>query len=224
MYDINELLSIDAQTWRNAFRDMETRAKVQADSMKGPFIFHGEIDDPSEMLQYPTVTLEQVQSAGKTNWIENLDHEFFAVGDATMEELFDADKVLHSRIETEPSEYDLLASIEAKIRYRVEHQHITERQAKELVGYECEESLFKNTYIFEVSETFDNSDTGLTRTQTYTESIQADTEEEARNELMNNLWPVGFVFCDGYNYLKHCRYTESVLDHSINLVEVVPNT
>jgi hypothetical protein len=195
--------------------------KANTTTSKNLFIYHGEVDDPYAMLIYPSVTLEQAKSVGKMNWIETLDGEFRCVGDAYLDELFNQGKIIDG-FDREPSTYDLLP-IEAKVKYRVQHQHITERMAKELVGEELDISLFKYTFVFQIGENIESSDTGDVRINTYELQIQADSESEARVELVNQIPPIGFIYVSGYNYLRHCSYTETLVSHVINLVKTYRN-
>lgn len=181
--------------WQNAFQQMERQASAQAREMEGPFIFHGEIDCPEEMLCYPTVTLEQVQYAGKTNWIEDLDGNFFTVGDATIDNLFEADKILRHAPER-TREYDMLKTVEEKICYRVNHQHITENMAKNIIGDEIGVCLFNFTFRFEVTEYNDGEDRPVV-SETY--DIPADDEDEAREILKQYIRPVGFIITTIYH-------------------------
>ena len=51
-FDLDSLMGIDSATWQNMFRQMEHQAHQSAKAKTGPFIFHGEVDCPEEMLYY----------------------------------------------------------------------------------------------------------------------------------------------------------------------------
>lgn len=217
---VDNMLINDHNFWQNVFQQMEHQAKKTAHGMDGPFIFHGEVDCPEEMLYHPTVTLKQVQHVGKTNWIEDLEGRFFTVNDATLDELFSCGKIIRDPYHVE-REYDRLNSIGEKIRYRVEHQHITERMAREIISEEIGHSLFAYTYTFEVTEINDGKDYPE---QTSVHNIEADSEAEAY-QLLAEDWirPVGFIIQEGYSFAERCNIRTVVIKNIINLIDVVSN-
>lgn len=216
---IDNSLVNDHLFWQKAFQQMENRARETAREMKGPFIFHGEIDCPEEMLHYPTVTMEQVQCAGKANWIEDQNGNFFTVDDATMEELFDNGKIIEGPYYIERP-YDHLGTPDERVRYRVENQHITEHEARLIVGAELGHSLFAYTYTFEVIEIHDDEDHSEWKDVHH---IEADSEAEAYQALDEFIRPVGFVTSEGYNFIEK-RYTKTVvIKNIINLIDIKSN-
>lgn len=218
MITMDDLMSISAMSWHNAFQVMEAEADKRSKSMSGPYFYLGEIDDPSEMLCNPSVTLEMVQGVGKTNWLETLDGQFLTVNDATLDNLIDQNKIMHGHRESEPSVYDLLATVGAKIRYRMENQHIDENLAKELVFAEMDINPYRYTYLFELTEITDDP---FEPESTRVVAVEANSLEEAENSLYQNARRIGEVIRHVFG--KSGSYVVRLVSHSAKLVETTEN-
>lgn len=219
---IDNTIQTDHQFWATAFAQLEARGKAQADSMTEKYYFYGEVDDPSEMLIYPEVTMEQVQYAGKTNWLRKENGEFITIGDEVIDDLFDAGKIIKSRFPRKNNEYYQL-NVEDKIEYRVTHQHVTSYLARTLVGHELEMNLFPFVYEFEVTEITDDPQD---EPRPWTYSISAHDEAEARTKLQNELRPEGSTICEGHRWVngRWEYYHVTVIKNDIKLLNVIINT
>lgn len=206
---MDQLQMMTSADWCNAFAMMEAQAAAEARTMNGPYYFYGEIDCPGEMLRYPNVTLEMVQRVGKTNWLRDTAGNFRTCGDALIDELADAGKLLHGYPEFGPTEYDQLKTVESRVKYRMEHQHVDERLAKELVSEDEGFNAFKYRYVMHIKYTTEDQDHNL-HIYEMDEDIDADSPEEAHEIAKNcNGWYVGldircgFAIVDGKRIETH---------------------
>lgn len=197
MDQLNMLTSFD---WSNAFAAMEAQAAAEAKTMGGRYYFYGEIDDPSEMLRYPNVTLDMVRYAGKTNWLRDMNGNFRTCNDALVDELADAGKLINGYYDDPKTEYDQLKTVEERVQYRMKHQGVDERFAKELVSEDEGFNAFKYRYFIHIDYTTKNQD-GEVNVYPSDVEIDADTPEEAL-ELSKNCegWYVGLNIRDGRDY------------------------
>lgn len=197
---MDQLQMMTSTDWCNVFAMMEAQAAAEVRTMNGPYYFYGEIDCPGEMLRYPNVTLEMVQQVSKTNWLRDTAGNFRTCNDALIDELADAGKLLHGYPEFGPTEYDQLKTVEGRVKYRMEHQHVDERLAKELVSEDEGFNAFKYRYFIHIEYITKNQD-GEINTYPFDVEIDADTPEEAL-DLSKNCegWYVGLNIRDGRDY------------------------
>lgn len=224
MMDMMEMLgSLTSADWSNAFAEMEARAAVRAQSMKGPYYFLGEIDCPEEMLCHPNVTLDMVRYAGKTNWLRDMNGNFITADDATVDELADNGKLINGYYEEGETEYDRLRTLEERIQYRMTHQGVDERLAKELVSQDEGFNAFKYRFTVHQKYTTENQDKEL-RVYEMDEEIDADSPLEALEIAKNcNGWYVGldircgFAIIDGKKVETH----EVIIHLDSEIVEII---
>lgn len=223
---IDQLGMFTSMDWQNAFAQMEACAAARAQTMHGPYYFIGEIDDPFEMLCHPNVTLEMVQYAGKTNWLRDMDGNYITVDDATVDELADAGRLINGYCEAPETAYDQLKTPEERIQYRMEHQHVDERLAKELVS--CDEgfNVFKYRYIVHQKYTTETHD-GKHNVYEMDEEIEADNPLEALEIAKNcNGWYVGLDIRCGFDYSTGVRVeTHEIIIHlDSEIIDVIELT
>jgi hypothetical protein len=193
--------------WSNLFHDMEQQSKRQADSMNEKYISLGEIDDPSEMLSDIHVKLFDIQGIGKTNWLKStITGKYIQVGDCTLDNLYNAGKIINHDYESYDPEYEKYSSLskEEKISYRMNNQGVSKQLAKELVydefGYSWEHS-----FEYKITEVIGNTLDDSKEEQTYTLYIDADTELEANEKLSSEIRKEGETVCTFTKYPKNYK-------------------
>lgn len=203
---MEQLETLDSRGWNNLFSRMEEKERECLSCRSGnlQYRYLDEIDDPEGML-YDFATMEDIRRCGgKTNWFICSDGTFYTCGDYTADLLFESGKVVeyHFPFEIERKEKYNRLSKEERISFRTNLQGITEIQAKEIVCNELGISAYKNIYVFSVDETFVDSFDNSEENKTYTISIKADTENEAREKFAFESREVGSVVSSGRRFTK----------------------
>lgn len=225
-----------------AHMEREERRSVSNRGNDLLYRYLGEVDCPEEMFQ-DFATVEDVKKCGgKTNWFVCSDGSFFTCGDCATDALFESGKVVDYEFpfEVERNEKYSRLSKDERIAFRVELQGINETEAKEIVCYELGIPAYENIYVFSVEETlldsFDNSE----EVKTYTRSIEADTEEKAKEKLALESHKVGSIVSSGrrftaednrkmresgkiFGYKGGTTYTITLKSRNITLKEVKKN-
>ena len=200
------LESLDNREWNELFAHMEAEERRSVTSRNNDLLYRylGEIDCPEEMFQEFATVDDIRRCGGKTNWFVCSDGTFFTCGDCATDALFESGKVVNHEFpfEIERNEkYDHLSK-DDKISFRVALQGITEIKAKEIVCYELGIPAYENVYEFLVEETLFDSYNCSEEVQTYTYSIEADTEAEAKEKLISKSRKIGSVVCSGHRYTE----------------------
>lgn len=204
---MNQLEALNDKDWKILFSAMEAEERRNVASLNDNLLYRymGEIDCPEEMLQ-DFATMEDIRKCGgrKTNWFLCSDGSFITCGDCATDALFESGKVVNHEFpfEIERNEkYDRLSK-DDKIAFRVALQGITETKAKEIVCYELGIPAYENIYVFSIEETLVDSSDNSEEVKTYTRSIEADTEEEAREKFDLESHKVGSVVSRGKRFTK----------------------
>ena len=202
---MEQLEALSNKEWENLFSTMEREERRSVESLDNNLLYRylGEVDCPEEMLQ-DFATMEDIRRCGgrKTNWFLCSDGSFITCGDCATDALFESGKVVNHEFpfEVERNEkYDRLSK-DDKIAFRVVLQGIAEKEAKEIVCYELGIPAYENIYIFSVNETLVDSHDNSEEVKTYTRSIEADTEEEARKKLALGSHKVGSIVSSGRRF------------------------
>ena len=242
---MEQLEALSSREWEKLFSAMETEERRCVETLDNNLLYRymGEVDYPEEMLQ-DFATVDDIRKCGgrKTNWFLCSDGSFITCGDCATDALFESGKVVNHEFpfEVERNEkYDRLSK-DDKIAFRVALQGITETEAKEIVCDELGIPAYENIYIFSVNETLLDSYDNSEELKTYTRSIEADTEEEAKEKLALESHKVGSIISSGrrftsednrkmresgkfFGYKGGIPYTITLKSRSITLEEVKKN-
>ena len=239
-----QLENLDNRGWNELFAHMEREERRSVTRRNNDLLYRylGEIDCPEEMYQ-EFATVDDIRRCGrKTNWFVCSDGSFFTCGDCAIDSLFESGKVVDYEFpfEIERMEKYNRLSKDEKIAFRVASQGISETEAKEIVCYELGIPAYENIYIFSVDETLVDSSDNSEESKTYTRSIEADTEEEAREKLALESHKVVSVVSSGrrftaednrkmresgkiFGYKGGTTYTITLKNRNITLEEVKKN-
>ena len=242
---MEQLEALSNREYEKLFSAMETEERRSVASFDDSLLYRymGEIDCPEEMLQ-DFATMEDLRRCGgrKTNWFLCSDGSFITCGDCATDALFESGKVVDYEFpfEIERMEKYNRLSKDDRIAFRVALQGISETEAKEIVCYELGIPAYENIYVFSVEETlldsFDNSE----EVKTYTRSIEADTEEKAKEKFALESHKVGSIVSSGrrftaednrkmresgkiFGYKGGTTYTITLKSRNITLKEVKKN-
>ena len=239
-----QLENLDNRGWNELFAHMEREEHRSVTRRNNDLLYRylGEIDCPEEMYQEFATVDDIRRCGGKTNWFVCSDGSFFTCGDCATDSLFESGKVVDYEFpfEIERMEKYNRLSKDEKIAFRVASQGISETEAKEIVCYELGIPAYENIYIFSVDETLVDSSDNSEESKTYTRSIEADTEEEAREKLALESHKVGSVVSSGrrftaednrkmresgkiFGYKGGTTYTITLKSRNITLEEVKKN-
>ena len=239
-----QLENLDNRGWNELFAHMEREERRSVTRRNNDLLYRylGEIDCPEEMYQEFATVDDIRRCGGKTNWFVCSDGSFFTCGDCATDSLFESGKVVDYEFpfEIERMEKYNRLSKDEKIAFRVASQGISETEAKEIVCYELGIPAYENIYIFSVDETLVDSSDNSEESKTYTRSIEADTEEEAREKLALESHKVGSVVSSGrrftaednrkmresgkiFGYKGGTTYTITLKSRNITLEEVKKN-
>lgn len=239
-----QLENLDNRGWNELFVHMEREERRSVTSRNNDLLYRylGEIDCPEEMFQEFATVDDVRKCGGKTNWFVCSDGSFFTCGDCATDSLFESGKVVDYEFpfEIERMEKYNRLSRDEKIAFRVALQGISETEAKEIVCYELGIPAYENIYIFSVDEILVDSSDNSEESKTYTRSIEADTEEEAREKLALESHKVGSIVSSGrrfttednrkmresgkiFGYKGGTPYTITLKSRNITLKEVKKN-
>lgn len=241
---IEQLENLDDRGWSDLFSHMETEERRSVASRNNDLLYRylGEVDCPEEMFQEFATVDDIRRCGGKTNWFVCSDGTFFTCGDYATDSLFESGKVVNHEFpfEIERNEkYDRLSK-DDRITFRVALQGITKAEAKEIVCDELGIPAYDNIYIFSIEETLLDSSDNSEELKTYIRSIEADSEEEAREKLALESHKVGSIVSSGrrftaednrkmresgkiFGYKGGIAYTITLKSRNITLEEVKKN-
>ena len=245
MLDImKQLENIDNRGWNDLFNHMKREELKSVTSRNNDLLYRylGEIDCPEEMFQEFATVDDVKKCGGKTNWFVCSDGSFFTCGDCATDSLFESGKVVDYEFSFEEERNEKYSGLskDERIAFRVELQGISETEAKEIVCNEFGIPAYENIYMFSIEETLLDSSNNSEEVKTYTRSIEADTEEEAREKLISESHKVGSVVSSGrrftaednkkmresgkiFGYKGGIPYTITLKSRNIIIVEVKEN-